>query len=354
MSLLEEMTSNEYNSVFDEVAVVVVAYCLASAFLVKNRQYQILPSHFLQMLNYMDRDSVTFTNMETASNTFDLITVNVDVSDEARRFIIANLTDRNGPHFALVRNILKYINEDRIVNGLVSQITNNGVQNTITIDSDYIGGAGQGTAIMIDNELINLSTSIVPMINRPTPCVGIGQNDLATDYGFEAQRNFIRSNFDIDIGSDSSLYYQRCHNNGSPTCDSIEDATRCLYDDVCKRINQGYAGALDTSPMDSYKSNALACAMRQCYGVEPDCETNCVRMSSRTRGFDSFNPSHMSEELYDMPIQATSAPMGNPSIVLSNKNTGQQLFKTRFKKESYPKNLTGYRYKMYFEPASRK
>lgn len=351
MTLLNEMY--EQKAIFNEVAAVTFAYCLAAAFLVKNRQSQVLPSHFLQMLSYMDQESVTFTNMETASNTFDLIQLNVKVSEDVRHFMISNLMNRNAPHFCLVRNILKYINTDRVINGIIMQVTNNGVQNKVTIDDDYIGEIGQGTAIMIDNELVNITTSVVPMVNRPQSSVGIGQNDLSRDYGFEAQRQFIRNNFDIDIGSDSSVYYQTCHNNGNPTCDSIEAATRNLYNDVADRINQGFRGAYDTTPVEDYQHRCVNSAMNQCYGVGPECDSHYLMLNSRTFGHDSFRPDHMFEELYDKELEATSSPMGKPCITISDKKTGQPVFKTRFKKESYPKNVTGYRYKMYFEPSKR-
>lgn len=353
MSLLEQVLQpNISRELINDVSSAVLGYCITAAFLVRNRQKQVMPSHFLKMLAYLDQPSISFTNMETASDTFDLIRLSTNLRPEVAEYIRENLSDRSYPEFALVRSIIKFINTDREFISLVESVTNNGVQNNIEIDVEELNVlAGQGTSIRIDNMHVNILQNFMPMVKSGASSVGIGQADLINDYGYDAQRRFIKNNLGVDIGYDSAVYYQTCHNNGNPSAESIENATRDLYTKVSDKLNQGFNGSVD-APNEDFKANTIDCLMRECMGANGGTDGVCVQLDNKKVGYSSFTPSKVFEKLYGKNLRASckSRSQGNPCLMITDVDSGDLLFKTRFKKESYPDNLTGHRYKLYFEP----
>lgn len=339
-------------SVLDEAANVVLAYCMAAMFLVKNQQVRLLPSHFLKLLEYMERgkNSVNFESMESASTTHDQITLNAPVSDEVRNYILDTLTDRTAPEFCMVRSIIDFLNNNANFNSIVAQTTNNGILNRIVIDVDNVSvEEPQTTTVMIDNEHVSLFNRIMPIYDFRTGIGGIGQKDLQKDYGYDSHRKFLNYSFGVDIGPDSAVYYQTSHNNGNPSAKTVEAATRQLYEEISKRINQGFDGAFDSTLRD-FKHEIISSMLGCCYGVNTDDDCTCLVMPNNKVKHDSFDVQDLYQKLYNANLRAKCPENVNPSIRIVD-GDNKELFQVRFKKEKYKDNLTGHRYKMYFKPS---
>lgn len=338
-------------TVLDETANVVLAYCITSIFLIKNKGMKLLPSHFIKLLKYLERGktSMDFASMETISNTYDQITLNTPLSEDTRQFVLDNLKDRTNPHFCMVRSIIDFVNNNTKFNDLVNQVTNNGEMNSIVIDVDNVSAdEPKTTNIMIDSKKISLFDSILPIFDHHTGVGGIGQKELKQDYGYDSQRKFLKSSFGVDIGEDSSVYYHTAHNNNQPTKDSLELATRQLYNELCKRINQGFDGLYD-SPVNDFRYNLISSMLGCCYGVNRDNDCVCLVIPSNKVTYESFNVKELFNKLYTATLYAKCPENMNPSIrILDDEN--RELFQLRFKKEKYADNLTGHRYKLYFKP----
>jgi hypothetical protein len=343
----------------DDAACVVLAYCVASAFLTKNQGVPVMPSHFIRMLSYLreGRSTINFTNMESAHNTYDQITLRAPASEATRNYILTKLSDRMSPDFCMVRSILDYLNNDSDFGAMVETVTNNGVMNRIIIDVDNMSvGEPKATSIMIDNEHVKLFNTVMPIYDHRTGIGGVGQKELEKDYGFETQRQFVLSNLGVDVGPDSAVYYQTAHNDGSPSVASVELATRGLYNNVCRKINDGLAGANDTALYD-FRMQLIAKMLGCCYGVTPktgldlhdvsDC--TCLVIPSNKIKHKSFAVNPLVDKLYNCDLLATCPENVNPSIRIMDGKT--ELFQVRFKKERYSGNLTDHRYKMYFKPS---
>ena len=357
MSILQETFSEKITErTLEKVSSAVLAYSLAALFLVKNKRTKVMPSHFMKMLEYFARgeDEITFSSMETASNTADIITLKCSCPPEIRGFMLDNLRDRKNKYFTIVRSVLKYVNEDESINALVSQVTNNGVMNNIIIDSDNVtvNYPKAFVSIMIDNQYVNLSATVLPTVDHSYPTGGIGQKDLEYDYGYSSHKKFLAKVLGIDIGEDYAVYYDTCHNNGSPTDLSVESATRKIYENVCKRLNDGFNKQYDFSVSDfDFKDNVLTSALNSCLGVHPSEEHECVFFKNGKIGYDKFVPINLINRLHSLPLKAECPVNKNPSIRIIDEASDKELFQIRLKKERYKDNLTGHRYKMYFKPS---
>jgi len=349
--LTEIYKSDVPQATMDEVANIVLAYCMASMFLIRNRGYRLEPSHFIHLTSYLDnpRGSIDWDSMETASNTFDRITLRAPVSIAARNYIRDKLRHMDNAEFHMVQTIIDFVNDDPGFNSLVSQTTNNGISNRIVIDVNSISvDKPMETSILIDNDEVDVFNTFLPIYNFRTGIGGIGQKELDKDYGYESHRLFLNSHLGIDIGPDSAVYYQTVHNNGSPSVESMEKATRALYTNLCGKINQGFDGAFDSTLID-FKQNIIQCMIACCYGVDISSDGTCLILGGNTTT-QSFNVKELFAKIYNNKLQAKCPENVNPSIRIVG-NDNKELFKVRFKKEIYEKNLTGHRYKMYFMPS---
>lgn len=336
-------------SVLNEASNVVLAYSIAAVFLTKNQSVEISIKHFLRLLDYISRGktSVDFTNMETASDTFDMISLRTPMSDATRRFILNNLSDPENESFVMVESVIQFLNRNPDFNNLVAQVTNNGLLNRIVIDIEHISSDEPSmTSILIDNEHVRLFSNIMPIFDFRGGVGGIGQKDLKKDYGFDSHREFLNASLGVDIGPDSGVYYQASHNNGTPTVESMEGATRQLYEGLCRKINEGFNGAYD-SPLNDFKHNIITKMLGCCYGINTNQECTCVVMPNNKVQFQSFNVQSLYEKLYTMKLSAKCPENVNPSIRIIGENN-KELFQVRFKKERYGDN---HRYKMFFKPS---
>ncbi len=342
-------------AVLDEVANTVLAYCMASVFLIRNQGVKLASDHVVHLLGYLDRgkSSVDFQSMEPSTGTVDQISIRVTVSEAAKEYLLGKLIhDTLSREFVMVKHIIDFVNDDAGFNQMVSLVTNNGVINRIVIDVDNISvDKPRDTSVMIDNTKVNVFQSFLPIYNFKTGIGGIGQKELNKDYGFESQRKFINAHLGLDIGVDSSVYYQTAHNNGSPTVESVELATRNLYIELCKRINMGFARTFDSALVD-FKQNLLQHMIEACYGVSISYDGKCILISTDDTANGNFNAEIMFCNLYDAKLEAICPEHLNPSIRIADED-GNDLFKLRFKKEKYVKNVTGYRYKIYFTPSRK-
>ena len=323
-------------------------------FLIRNQGIELSRQHFFRMVDYIRRNNsgVDFQSVESATGTIDQISIRGNVSEAAQQYIINKLTNRFSSDFVLVRNIIKFLNDDTSFNALASSVTNNGVINRIIIDIDNVSVDNpRDVSILIDNTEVEVFKSFLPIYDFRSGIGGMGQKELAKDYGYETQRKFLHSSFGVDIGEDSAVYYQTAHNNGSPTVESVELATRNLYTELCKKINGGFDGALDSALVD-YKQNLLQHMIEACYGVGISYDGECILISSNSSANGNFNAEMMFCNLYDAKLEAVCPEHLNPSIRFVD-DENNELFKLRFKKEKYPKNVTGYRYKIYFTPSSK-
>jgi hypothetical protein len=356
MGILREAFSEQVNKrTLEQATSMVIACSLTAMFLLKNKQTKLLPSHFLRMLDYLRRgqDEINFASMETASNTFDRVTLKCSCPIEVKNFMFENLSDRKNKYFSIVRSVLKYLNEDQAINSLVAQVTNNGVLNNIIIDSENItvDYPKAFVTVVIDNQYVNLSSSIVPIVDHSYPTGGIGQKDLMHDYGYSAHRKFLSKVFGIDIGDDYTVYYDTCYNNGDPTDISVENATRNLYENVCKRLNDGFNGQYNFSVSDfDFKDNVLTSMLTSCLGVDPSEECECVFIDNGKLGYNNVVPINLMNRLHSLNLRAECPVNKNPSIRIIDEATDNEIAQVRFKKEKYKDNITGHRYKLYFKP----
>lgn len=333
-------------TVMDESANIILACAITALFLVKNKGAKVDTSHVDTMLGYAARaPEHNFGSSETASDTYDQIAMRIPMSPEAKSYIFSDQFDTT-----LVDNLIKFVNDNSKFNELVSSVTNNGLINRIVIDVENVSANDSAiTTIMVDNEMVKFDGYVLPIYDVRAGIGGIGKKELDKDYGYESHRNFIKSAFDLDIGTKSAVYYETCHNNGEPTSSTVETATRALYDEVCRKINQGLSGALDT-PLHDFKHNFIATMLSCSYGVRDDSDTFCIIIPSSKVGHTAFNSKDVFESLYTNKLQAKCPSHMNPSIrIMDGEN--RELFQVRFKKERYGDNLTGHRYKMYFKPS---
>lgn len=341
-------------AVLDEAANTVLAYCMAAVFLIRNQNIKLTPEHVIHLFGYLARgkSNVDFESIEPSTGTVDKISIRATVSEATKEYIIGKLRDKLSRDFVMVSHIIDFVNDDVGFNQLVSLVTNNGVINRILIDVNNISvDKPKDTCVLIDNDQVNTFQSFLPIYNFKTGIGGIGQKELNKDYGFESQRKFINAHLGLDIGSDSSVYYQTAHNNGAPTVESVELATRNLYIELCKRINSGFNGVFDSALVD-FKQNLLQYMIEACYGVAVSYDGECILISTDSTANGNFNAEHMFCNLYDAKLEAMCPEHLNPSIRIVDEG-GNELFKLRFKKEKYAKNVTGYRYKIYFTPSSK-
>ena len=348
MSFLAE-SRKPTQSVLDEAANAVLACAITAVFLLKNKMVPVDASHVMTMLDYAENGPDTdFNSMETASDTYDQITMRIPLSPECREYLYGGTIDH-----CLVDSIIEFVNNYSKLNDLAASVTNNGLLNRIVIDIDNVSVEYPATtSIMIDNDEVNIGTFALPIYDFRTGIGGIGKKELLDDYGYAEHRKFINSSFGLDIGEDHAVYYQTSHNNGSPTVESVETATRQLYDEVCRRINQGLSGAYD-SPLNDFKHNLIAAMLGCCFGVRDDSDTYCVIIPSSRVDYTAFNAKEIFETLYTTKLQAKCPSHMNPSIrIVDGEN--RELFQVRFKKERYGDNVTGHRYKMYFKPTRLK
>lgn len=347
--LTELYKSSVPKSVLDEAANVVLAYGIAAVFLTRNQSVEINRKHFLRLLDYISRGktNVDFTNLETASDTFDMISLRTPMSDVTRNYILSNLSDPESESFVMVESIIQFLNANPNFNTLVAQVTNNGLLNRIIIDVENIStNEPNMISILIDNEHVRLFSNIMPIFDFKGGVSGIGQKDLKKDYGFDSHREFLNASLGVDIGPDSGVYYQTSHNNGTPTVKSVEGATRQLYEELCRKINEGFNGTYD-SPLNDFKHNIITKMLECCYGVNTSQECTCVVIPNNKVQFQSFNVQNLYEKLYTMKLSAKCPENVNPSIRIIGENN-KELFQVRFKKEKYRDN---YRYKMFFKPS---
>ena len=352
--LLERYLPTPPQHVLDEVANTVLAYCMASVFLIRNQGTELDSSHVIYMFGYLTRPSasIDFQSVEPATGTVDNISLRVTVSEEAKNYMLGKLRDTLSREFIMVKHIIDFVNNDTNFNQIASQVTNNGVINRIVVDANNVSvDKPRDTCVLIDNTSVNVFQSFLPIYDFKTAIGGIGQKELNKDYGFESQRKFINAHLGLDIGTDSSVYYQTAHNNGSPTVESVELATRNLYTELCKRINRGFDGAFDSALVD-FKQNLLQHMIEACYGVDVSYDGECILISTDTQSNGSFNAEMTFCNLYDAKLEAVCPEHLNPSIRILD-DESNELFKLRFKKEKYSKNVTGYRYKIYFTPSSK-
>lgn len=351
-SFLAEMSKHAVpREVLDEASNVVLAYCMAAVFLTKNQSVQIDENHFYRLLDYIasGKTSVNFVSEESASTTHDLISLRTPMSDAARNFILNEL-DPEGSYFVIVESIIQFLNENSSFNTLVAQVTNNGIRNRIVIDVENISADEPNmTSVLIDNEHVRVFYNVRPIYDFRTGIGGIGKKELDKDYGYDSHRNFLKTALGLDIGPDSAVYYQNSHNNGQPTVETLEAATRKLYGDVCRRINDGLNGAFD-SPLNDFRHNILTTMLNCCYGVNTDQDCTCIVIPSKEANHQSFNVQEVYEKLYKQKLKAKCPDHTNPSIRIVDENN-KELFQVRFKKEKYGENVTGHRYKMYFKPS---
>ncbi len=333
----------------NEVANVVLAYCAAASFLIKSTGQELQEHHFMTLMEYIQRgkNTIEFINDEPDSNTYDLIILRAPMSDKARDFIISEL-DPYSSSFFIVESIIDYLKEDAGFISLVNELSNNGDQNRIIIEvAPLTNSTTLSTFIRVDNSSTRfvLNTSA---IFKPNEDMGnIGQKDLAKDYGYEVHRQFINNVLGVDIGANFDVYYQECHNNGTPSVDTIEHATRNLYSEVCRRLNMGFNGAYDNPTFD-FKHQAICKMIQTVYGVHPDDKCSCVILPSSGVSYDSLDLDDLSNKLYVSKLKAVCPDDANPSIRIVDGNN-KELFQVRLKKESYPSNITGHRYKIYFK-----
>jgi hypothetical protein len=353
ISFLTEARRTESQSVRNEAANFVLAYCITAMFLIKNQSNELKPIHFFTLAHdyfAKGKKSINFNSMESASSTYDQITLRAPVSAEATKFINDNILANEEKEYYMVRSIIKYLNEDPNFGHLVSTTTNNGITNHIVVDIDNLStSSGVASTILIDNNQVNIMSTIIPVYDFSSGIGGLGQKELAKDYGYECQREFLESMFSIDLGHDSGVYYQTAHNNGKPTVESIEAATRQMYEMFCKKLNDGFGGAYD-SALNDFRQNLLSCMVKNCYGTDDMGNASCILLCKEKMGYESFVPSQLITSLYNSKLHAKCPEHINPSIriVDGDKN---ELFQLRFKKERYKDNITGHRYKMYFTPS---
>jgi hypothetical protein len=339
-------------SVLDEAANVVLAYSMAAIFLIRNQGIELTRQHFFRMVDYIRRNKsgVDFQSVESATGTVDQISIRGNVSDAAQQYIINKLTDRFSSDFVLVKNIITFLNNDTSFNALAASVTNNGVINRIIIDIDNVSvDSPRDVSILIDNTAVEVFKSFLPIYDFRSGVGGMGQKELAKDYGYETQRKFLHSSFGVDIGEDSAVYYQTAHNNGSPSSETVEAATRGIYEEVCRKISLGLQGAYDT-PLVYFKQDLLQAMMASCYGVDITCEGDCLILTD-SDGHSRFNVAELFDKLNCVDMKAVCPENLNPSVRIVD-GDGKDLFKLRFKKEKYAKNITGYRYKLYFTPSN--
>lgn len=341
------------DDVHGEAVNVILACAIAALFLVKNKGVLVGRSHIATMLGYVKRQPETaFTSMESASDTYDQIMMRIPVSEVARAYLFDERTEKS-PDFDMIDSVIDFVNNHKEFNSLAGVITNNGLHNEIVIDVDNMSTDSPcNTSIIVDNEEINFNCNALPVYDHRAKIGGIGKKELDKDYGYEAQRKFLNSAFDLDMGRDSGVYYETAHNKGSPSVETVEAATRELYEVVCRKLNQGFRGVYD-SPLSDFKHKLISTMLGCCYGVNEDSDTFCVIIPSGKVGYSAFNAKEIFETLYTSKLQAKCPSHMNPSIRIVDEEN-KELFQIRFKKERYGDNLTGHRYKMYFKPVRLK
>lgn len=349
MSGRSYLTEAVTQDVLNEAANVVLACAITALFLTKNRGVAIDIKHVSTMLDYVKRQPETsFNSMEPASDTYDQIVMRVPLSDDVRAYLFDGVRDLN-----MVASIIKFVNNYANFNDLVTSVTNNGLLNQVIIDVDNVSAEEPcSTSITVDNSEIKFDCNVLPVYAYRASIGGIGKKELDKDYGYESQRKFLSTTFDLDIGRDSGVYYETAHNKGSPTVETIETATRQLYDDVCRKINQGLRGVYDT-PLIDFKHKLISAMLESCYGVSEDSDTFCLLIHGSKEDYTAFNAKEIFETLYTNKLQAKCPPHMNPSIRIVDEED-RELFQVRFKKERYGDNVTEHRYKMYFKPTRLK
>lgn len=352
MSILEGViagTSNPPREIVREAVKGIFAYAIASAFLLKNKHDSLVPSRILRIIPSMRSDMAAFKHHEQTSGTIDKIIVKCNLSEDALRLLQSDLFTRSGPLIKVVRDIYRFIKNDADFNSLVSEISNNGEQNEIIIDADHIDLSNPMTiSILVDNQWVHafrnygLSYAHTPRIG------GIGNSSLLSDYGYEVHRSFIKDILKIDIGPDSGIYYDIAHNNDSPSPESIEAATRYIYQETTNKINQRLNGSHDDM-FSNYKEILLSNLIKKGYGVDPyDVDYQCIFINNDS--MHQFNPNEILRTcVNNKELHAVCPSHLNPSIKIQD-DIGNVVFKIRMKKEKYGKIITGHRYKVYFEP----
>ena len=100
-------------AVLDEAANVVLACCMTAAFLMKGKGVAIDKSHFNTMLGYAKRGPThDFTSQESASDTYDQITMLVPMSDSTRAYLSGT------PDECMIDSIIEFVNYSSKFNDL--------------------------------------------------------------------------------------------------------------------------------------------------------------------------------------------------------------------------------------------
>ena len=351
MKLLEDRTPQIPPKVWSEVANFVLAYCITGVFLLKNKGVRFDAGHFNQLLqNYYGRNltTVNFDSQETASTTYDQISLRTPISVEAKHYIMKHIVGQSDSGVFLVHNLIQFVNRDATFNSLVSSVTNNGLLNRVVVDIDNMSAESPAsTSILVDNEQVNVFKNYRPIYDFRTGIGNIGQKELNKDYGYQVHRSFIKKSLGIDIGDSSSVYYQQADNNGNPTVESMESATRTLYQEVCRRINDGFQSI--PNPLKDFKGSVTSSMLSCCYGVDCESDETCLMIRSAQEGCKTFEVPEALDTLNGTDLVASCPSHINPSIRIMDKNKNE-LFQLRFKKERYKENVTGHRYKLYFTP----
>jgi len=329
----------------DEVVTVILSYCVAAKFLLNQSKENLTIEHFNTIKEYLTQHKpfIDFTSEDYESDTFDLISLRVNASDKASEYILTNADDC----YSLVQKVIDYLNMDSDFNNMVNAVRSNGETNRVIKEMIKLNSTtGPVVSIKIDNSYMRVFNNLAATFGINSEIGGIGKKDLQNDYGYQSHRDFVNKVLAIDIGPNFEVYYQECNNNGQPTVHTVESATRNLYLEVCRKLNMGFNGALDNQMFD-FKHVFVCNILQLAYGFNPEHDCNCLVLHNTTNA-DNFNINKLYKKLYFTKLEAICPEDVNPSIRIIDSNN-LELFQIRFKKEAYPENITGHRYKMYFK-----
>jgi len=344
--IITESNNQVSKELLDHAAALSLANTICCAFLLNTQTRTITSDHFFTIWEDYIVDNGNVINFDTIldDGTEDQITLIPNKNSDVIDFFQEKIS-YGEEHSMLVNNTLGYVNDSSKIQNILDLITNNGDLNRICIEVEK-NSNNYVVLLHLQNSYGVREYTFTPVYEHIPKTYGIGKKELDTDYGYNVHRDVILTIFNIDIGTDNTIYYSTANNNNNPTVDTIEVATRNLYGDVCRRINDIFDGS-HTYATNDFRYELLCRLLKTCYGLETTNLNTCLFIKGDV--YTDFDFESLVNSISNCKLVARCPEHTNPAIKLMD-GDNDEIFKLRFKKETYDSNKTGHRYKIYLMP----
>ena len=333
-----------------------VMACALAARLMNRKSEKIMPSDVLKVMRYFSRDKNVskFKSLNSEGKTRDRILLEINLGQRAYELFLNPNTFRNrrSKHYNIVRSATNYVNERETVKECYDFLCENQENNTIQIKADGLSNGNKGLKadiyVTVEGTPMQLSLALKTGHGKLAgQGAGFGKKELQKDYGYETHRSFIRNVFNVDVGNSSGIYFETANNMGEPSCDTIFNATRNLYSETAKKLQGCIRGDYDTYE-HRFLDNDLVNGIKNMTVKDTD-SVEYVRLYGLGK-YQALDFNNVLEVLKEINIDVNVPSDQTPMLKVVDRNSGEELFQIRTRKEKFESYPTGYRYKIYFEP----